>query len=450
MTLADLQRLAARYSPAIKNAEGAVEAAAGAVTQAGAYPNPLFFFEQDTVGTGNSGYNGFGLHQTVKTANKLKLQQAAAMMDLLNARLALKRAYSDLAYQVRTNYFAVLVALQGVKTNEALYEFTNNIYRVQVDLVAGAQAAPYEPLQLRPLALQARFNLVQAQNQYLSSWRQLTATLGVRNMPPTELAGRVDMPVPVFEYNQVLAWVLTHHTDVITAHNSIEKAKFNLELAKVTPLPDVDVNLLVQKDSTSPPNLMVHSLQVTVPVPIFDQHAGGIKQAKGALVQALAAPEQTRNTLTATLADAYNRYVTQRENVEITMQQVRDQLRAYRNLYERHRAGDPNSPGFGDVVTAQQTLAGYIAGYVAALGLQWTAVADVANLLQTDDLFQIGPKKEMSPVPDLKQLMRPDDLPPPLPTPPAEAPEKPTSLPPPLPMPAPSGERRASAALPPE
>ena len=91
---------------------------------------------------------------------------------------------------------------------------------------------------------------------------------------------------------------------------------------------------------------------------------------------------------------------------KISLQQVRDQVLAYRSLYAR-RQSDPTAVAFGDVVTAQQTLAGYIAGYVAALGLQWTAVNDVANLLQTDDLFQIGPQKEMVPVPDLKQLAPP-------------------------------------------
>jgi cobalt-zinc-cadmium efflux system outer membrane protein len=404
MTLADLQRLAATYSPAIKSAEAAVEAAKGAVTQAGAYPNPSFFFEQDTVGTGNSGYNGFGFNQTIKTANKLKLQQAAAMMDLLNAKLALKRAYTDLSYQVRTNYFAVLVAWESVKINDALYRFTDEIYRVQVELVEGAQSAPYEPMQLRPLALQARFNLIQAQNQYLASWKQLAATLGLRDMPPTELAGRVDMPVPVFEYNDVLARVLANHTDVLTAANAIMKAKFNVQLAKVTPIPDVDLNFLVQKDSTSPPNLFVHSLQVSVPVPVFDQNVGNIKQAEGQLSQASASHEQARNTLTNALADAYNRYETNRENVDLALQQIRDQVRAYRSLYER-RQSLPGDVGFGDVVTAQQTLAGYIAGYVTALGAQWLAVSDVANLLQTDDLFQVGPTREVAPVPNVKDFL---------------------------------------------
>ncbi len=114
ITLADLQRLAAMYSPAIKNAEGAVEAAKGTVKQAGTYPNPNIFLEQDTVGTGSGGYEGAGFNQTIKTANKLKLQQAVATMDLLNAKLALQRAFVDLSYQVRNNYFAVLVALEAV------------------------------------------------------------------------------------------------------------------------------------------------------------------------------------------------------------------------------------------------------------------------------------------------------------------------------------------------
>jgi cobalt-zinc-cadmium efflux system outer membrane protein len=411
MTLADLQRLAALYSPAIKNAEAAVEAAKGAAKQAGAYPNPFVFFEQDTVGTGSMGYQGFGLHQTVVTAGKLKLQQAAAMMDLLIAQLALKRAYIDLAYQVRTNYFALLVAREGVKINQALYEFTEEVYRVQVEMVQGQLSAPYEALQLRPLALQARFSLIQAQNLYLASWRQLVAAMGLRNMPLTEVVGQIDMPVPVFEYNGVLARVLANHTDVRTAVNEIQQAKFNLQLAKVTPLPNVDLNILGQKDGTAPPNVIAHSLQASIPIPIFNQNLGGIKQATGQLIQAQAQLEQTRNTLTQSLADAFNRYATNRANVAITLQQVQDQVRAYRMLVGR-RWFDPIAVAFGDQVVAQQLLGTYITNYITALGQQWLAVCDVANLLQTDDLFQVGPTKQTVPVPDLKQLAPRPGLPP--------------------------------------
>jgi cobalt-zinc-cadmium efflux system outer membrane protein len=412
LSLADLQTLGETYSPAVRAASAAVEAAKGAARQAGAYPNPTFAFEHDTAQTGQAGYPGFFLDQVIKTGDKLKLQEAAATLDLVNARLALRRARTDLAYQVRGAYFAVLVAQENMRVSHALFRFTNEIYNIQIDMVrTSGLAAGYEPMQLRPLALQARLAFIQARNQYLSSWKQLAAALGLPDMPPSELEGRVDLPVPVFDYNAVLAR-LGRHTDVLTALTNIQKAKYNLELAKVTPLPDVDVRLLVQKDYTTPPFQVVNSFQMTIPVPVWDQNKGAIHQAEWLLRQASVGPDQARNALINTLADAFNRYQTARETVAITRQQVRDQVRAYRGAYAR-RQTLPGDVAFGDLVTAEQTLAAYIAAYVTALGQQWQAVVDVANLLQTDDLFQVAPREEVDPVPDLQPLPPPVIIKPP-------------------------------------
>ncbi len=170
-------------------------------------------------------------------------------------------------------------------------------------------------------------------------------------------------------------------------------------------MPDVDLNVLGQKDYTAPPNVIAHSLQFSVPVPVWNQNVGAIKQATAQLAQAQTEPDQARNTLTGTLADAFNRYETSRYNVAVTLQQTEDQVRAYRMLRESWlKAGEGSGLGFTDVYVAQQTMAGYIGSYITALGLQWTAVCDIANLLQTNDLFQVGPTQEMAPVPDLKQL----------------------------------------------
>jgi cobalt-zinc-cadmium efflux system outer membrane protein len=406
LSLGDLQRFAVLYSPAIKSAREAVEAAEGAAKQAGAYPNPTFGFENDTLQTGPAGYVGFFANQVIKTGGKLKLQEAAALMDVLSARLALRKAHSDLAYQVRTNYFAVLVAQENVRVNESLFRLTHEAYQVQVDYLDKGVAAGYEPMQLRPLALQARLNLIQARNQYLASWRQLVAAMGLRDMPPSELAGRVDLPIPHFDYEEVRRRVLNNHTDVLTAYASLQKAQYALELAKLVPLPDVTVNVIVQKDYTTPPNQIATSVQVGVPVPIWDQNAGGIRQAEALVRQAAIGPDQARNTLLGTLADAFNRYQTNQDAVEISLQQVRDQLRAYRGQRARWEQ-DPANVAFNDLVTSQQTLAGYIAAYVTALGQQWQAVVDVANLLQTDDLFQAGPCREVVPIPEMEQLSLP-------------------------------------------
>src|SRR5262249_23050822 len=163
--------------------------------------------------------------QIIKTAHKPGLARAAALMDLRNAEVALRKAQVDLLSQVRGGYFAVLVAQASVRVNAALARFTEEVHRIQVEQLKGGEAAAYEPMQLRVLAIQARTNLVQAHNRSIAAWKQLAATLGLPGMPPTELVGRVEMPIPQYGYDTALARVLTSHTDVITAENSQLKAR---------------------------------------------------------------------------------------------------------------------------------------------------------------------------------------------------------------------------------
>jgi cobalt-zinc-cadmium efflux system outer membrane protein len=410
LSLGDLERLAEQYSPVIRSNAAAVDAAKGAAQQAGAYPNPNFAYEYDTVSTSagrGTGYPGFMIEQVIKTGGKLKLQEAAAIMDLFTARLALRRARSDLHTQIRTAYLGVLVAQENVRINEALFRFTHGLYLVQVELSEKGAAAAYEPMGLRPLVLQAAVNVEQARYQYQASWRQLAAALGLPKMPPTEVVGRIDkLPVPEFDYDNVLERVLANHTDVGTAEIAIQKAQYNLEMAKLVPLPDVDVKIVAQKDNTAPPFKVAPSAQMTVTVPLWDQNKGGIRQAQSLLAQAAVGPEQAQLTLTGNLADAWNRYRTNRRLVETTRMQVYDQIRFYRAAYERRRSL-PQDVAFADIVTAQQTLSGYIAAYLTALQAEWTAINDIANLLQTEDLFQAAPARDYRPLPDFEELLPP-------------------------------------------
>src|SRR5438132_11844188 len=134
LTLSELQQLAMANSPLLRQATSDVEAAEGAAKQAGAYPNPSFGYDSSNVNTaGTAGYQGIFIEQMIKTAGKLKTAQASALMSLLNAQIALRRAQTDLMTQVRSNYFALLVAEKNLRLNEALAEFTERLYTVFVD-----------------------------------------------------------------------------------------------------------------------------------------------------------------------------------------------------------------------------------------------------------------------------------------------------------------------------
>ena len=189
--LAELQQRALTLHPSIRQAvQRPWSRRARNAIQVGLPPNPSFGFEADTVGSGGTaGQQGAKYEQLIKTAGKLKLAQQAALMDVVNAQVALRRAQIDLAAQVRGAYFSVLVAEENLRLNHALTRFADAIYRVQVDQVRSGQAGAYEPLALRALAEQARLALTQARNRYEAAWRQLAAAVGEPDFGPAPLAG---------------------------------------------------------------------------------------------------------------------------------------------------------------------------------------------------------------------------------------------------------------------
>ncbi len=337
----------------------------------------------------------------IKTGGKIKLATAAAQKALDNAELALRKARSDLATQVRNAYFALLVSAETVRVTRAMTVFTDEIYRIQEDQLEHGFGAAYEPAALRAQAYTVRLALKQAIINHGYTWKQLVAAIGLPQLPMTEVAGRIDRAIPYYDYDAVLAYVLRNHTDVLTARNAIEQARYSLKLAQVTPVPDVDVNIGVIHDFAVASFGTVPTMTVSVPLPIWDRNKGGIIAAEASLVHASEEPHRVAVTLTNNLATAYASYRSNLEALESYRKFILpDQVRTYRGVYERRRV-DQNAP-FADLVTAQQALVNNVTTYLGILGSLWTSVTNVADLLQTDDLFQVGQPMPLPPLPDLE------------------------------------------------
>ena len=304
--------------------------------------------------------------------------------------------------QVKNDYFAVLVAQESVEINQLLVQFTAEVYRIQDDKLKGGVATPYEPAQLRFLAVQARTMLVQAQNRYVSAWKQLGVTLGIPNLPLARLQDNAEMPVPRLSYDAALARMLNVHPDIIAARNSVGQARLHLRLERVTPVPDVNIYGTFQRDFTTPLSpRTTYNVQFGFPLPIWDRNRGNIASAEATVTRNA---EQIRNvelTLTTQLADAFERFETSRVNLQYYREQVLpDAVRAYRGTYQRYeQEGEgtrgkqtpvASSVGFTDIVVAQQFLTAGFATYIAALGAQWTAVADLAQLLQVESMNELN------------------------------------------------------------
>jgi cobalt-zinc-cadmium efflux system outer membrane protein len=391
LSLAELQEMTLQKNPVVHQAAADVQAARGAAIQAGALPNPSVGYQGDNINTGaTSGYQGVGVSQTIPTGGKLAMARQAANIDVQNAELTLHRTRNELMTQVRANYYAVLVARERIKVNRALSEFAEQVYRAQIGRTKTGQAAPYEPLQLRVLVLQARAQLIQSQHEYGAAWRRLAATLSEPEMHPVELIGDVSVSVPDIDRQAAWQWILDHHTNLIIAQNGVAKSQHLLRLAKITPwIPDVNIDATIQQDNTTAPYGTTYNLHTSMPIPLFDRNRGNIMSADAALTRASHEYNRTRNELAATLADAFAGYQSQRVLLDYYRTQIlQDQVQSYRAIYQRYQQ-DADTVDFNDVVTSQQTLASAVSTYIQALGDQWQSVVDMAGLLQLDDLSQL-------------------------------------------------------------
>jgi cobalt-zinc-cadmium efflux system outer membrane protein len=414
LTLSDLQDLALKNNPTIRQAAARVEEARGAAIQAGLPPNPTVGYEGDTMNTtGGAGYQGGFVEQKVITMGKLPLARAVAAFDLENAVIAKRRAETDLLARVRGGYFGVLVAQESIRLNRALVKFTNNVYQVYADRLKRGFARPYEPMYLRALAGQARGSLIQSRNRRTAAWKQLAASIGLPTMPPTQLAGRLDIAIPDFDQACVLQKILATHTDVLTATTSLRQAEFQLKLARLTPIPDVNLRVMVQRDTSGPPFGTSPSVVMSMPIPVWDRNQGHIMQAQAALVRLHGEIPRVQNELARTLAEAFERYDNSRQLLAIHRDQVLpDLVRVYHGTYARFRdePGPPvgSPPGLTDLVVAEQNLATAIGTYITTLGQAWQGVVDVADLLQTPDLFGVqGGCCRVAEIPDLEKLLLP-------------------------------------------
>ena len=386
ITLAELQKIAEEQSPVVRQAAAVVQSSRGKAIQAGLKPNPTLGYEGDTIGTADTaGYNGVFFTQEIVRGGKLSLAQSAAMQEVRAAEADLKKARISLASDVRRNYYKVLIAQEQLRFSKAISRLSDEVYKAQIDLVAGGEAAPYEPLQLRVFAVQARNNVTASANSLNAAWRQLAAAAGTPMMGRRVVAGSVENSTTALNYEQAAA-MLQNHSDIAAAHARVNAAAGNLRLQEAMPIPNLNLYGALQHDDTTPLSNISANIQVSAPVPVLNRNQGNIASAHADLIRARQDMVQVNNNLLSQLADNFSRYETSRVvSISYRTDIVPDQVRVYRGIYDRFLV-DGQSVDFAQVVVSQQTLAQVVDSYVVSLSNEWNSLVDVAQLLQVTDL----------------------------------------------------------------
>lgn len=390
-TLADLEAMASSNHPALRQAWAQVEIARGEALQAGLGPNPTVGYQGDTIGTaGTAGYNGVHVSQTFVTANKLGLAESVESFDIRSAEQAYRRERIQVLTNIRRHYADVLLAELESRLLHLMAELVAESYQTQIELVQIREAAPHEPLSLRAIATQLEARRLQADRDAEASWLQLAAAAGQPHLPRGTLIGKIDADLPVLEEATLLSQMLSRHTDLQIADIEISRSATDVVLQDNRIIPNVDVSAVVQHDDTTPINDVSFNMFLAMPIPVIDRNQGNLFAAEARLMQSRAQRDLTYQQLVGLLAQAHQQYLAQNEIASVYRSQILpDQVRVYRGIADRYRvAGEPTD--FAEVVVAQQTLSGGIEDYLDSLDRQWEALIDIAELLQAENLGELG------------------------------------------------------------
>jgi cobalt-zinc-cadmium efflux system outer membrane protein len=194
LSLESLEQIALERNPTLVQAGAQVRISRGKAIQAGLYPNPQIGYAGEQIGiAGTAGeLQGMFIEQEIVTGHKLQLSRAKFMQEAREAELQVMAQQYRVLHSVRVAYYNALAQQQRLDVRRELRGNSDEAAKTVKELVNVGQANQSDVLQAEVAAQRAKVNLQMSESRYRSSWEELTAVIGMPDMPPTHLEGKLD------------------------------------------------------------------------------------------------------------------------------------------------------------------------------------------------------------------------------------------------------------------
>lgn len=304
MTLANFESLALQNNPTLVQAAAATRSARGLARQAGMLANPVVGFQNEEFAFRSLGakpeYFGF-FEQTLPLGGKLAKSRRIYLSQANQAEIEALAQQQRVINTVRILFYQTLGAQQQVDLRTDLAKIAHDATKTTSDLFNVGQADKPDYLESEIEAEQVEHELQTAKNNLKQTWKLLALVVGMPEMAPVRLEGKLDDRIPSFNEDQLLA-ALTHDSPQIrSAEAQIARARAVLIRAKAEPIPDMYVRGGIGYSTEYLENRqgdivgrtgVEANMQVGVTLPLWNRNQGGIAAAQADL--AFAESELTR------------------------------------------------------------------------------------------------------------------------------------------------------------
>jgi cobalt-zinc-cadmium efflux system outer membrane protein len=383
LTLSEAEALAAANHPVLRVAEGEVRAARGRWVQVGLRPNPVLGYSGEEIGNdGTAGMQGGFVGKEFVTAGKLRLSRAAASNEVAAAEQRLERARLQVMAIVRSYYFQALAAQRAVALSRQLTTIAGQAVRVSELRLRADDISRAALLQTQIESETAILFEQESVNRYDAAQRQLAVVIGfdprTQVLPPLE--DEFQKPLPSLDWESTRARVLAESPVLAEGRFAVERARWMVARETAGRVPNVDVEAGVMFDHGTRDT--VASVQVGMPIPVFDRNQGAIAAACGELAAAQASLEQRELLLEERLAAALRDYLTARQRVSRYVDTI---LPATRQSLEMVTAAyQQGELDYLQLITSQQTYTAKNLSYLEDLETAWRMWARIESLLVED------------------------------------------------------------------
>lgn len=382
LTLGDFEELALSGSPTLLELQAQVDAAEGRWTQVGLSPNPRAGVAAQEIGNdGAAGQFGAFASQRFVTANKLELNRAAGALEIEQAQQNLKAQRLRVLTDVRRRFYALLVAQQRVNVTKELHDIAQQAVDRARELVKEQEPRSV----LTQAELEAELVGVLVENsrvQREAEWRQLLTVCGQPSRIMQRVAGDLTAQAPLVVWEEALERIQRESPELAAAVARVEQTHWALQRASVQATPDVTVQAgLYYDDGSRDP---FASLQLSMPIPVFDSNQGGIAEAQANVLVARQAAQRVELNLQQRLAVVFQRYDQARRQIErydsVILKKARE------NLDLNRLAFDDGASAYIPVLTAQRSYSQAKLARLNALEQLWSAAVEIEGLLLTGSL----------------------------------------------------------------
>ena len=383
-SLPDFIGMADKSNPTIAQANALVRRSAAQARQAGLYPNPTLGYQGEQIrgGAYGGGEQGAFLQQNIVVGGKLGLRRNIYDQQKHSDEIGVEEQTIRVHSDVTREFYSSLAAQEMVSVRRRLLRVTQDAVETVHQLANVGQADAPDILQTEVEAEQAKVDYVNAQRDFLQSYRTLAAMAGQQDMTVSPLQGDLEHP-PELDTQQQVASIVATSPEVRRAQQEVTIAEARLRDARREAVPDIQLRAGEQYNfehitenpgrATGPQSFA----SAGVSLPLWNHNQGNKSAATAEVERARQAVVRVQRRLQHEAAPLAERYESSRFEVDRYKTQL---LPRAQRAYELYLTKYQNmAQAYPQVLVSQRTLFQLQVSYLMALRETWTNAVALQN-----------------------------------------------------------------------